>query len=642
MLAGLRRGVKNPLVLGLLVLLGLGFAITGFELAGPVSGARGPEVAEVGGEPITATEVTRDAEQRIRQAREQNPAASMADLVAQGGVEAIVGQLIAQRAAQAFGDSVGLTVSKAMVDGEIASIPAFRGLTGQFDANEFRNRIAQAGLTEAEVREEFATLLLQRQLITPAIAGARLPRGLAEPYAAMLAETRQGTVGAVPANPAAITATPTDAQLQAFLRENRARYLLPERRVIRYALLGPDKVAAAAPTDTDIQAYYRGNANRFAGSETRVLSQVVLPTEAAARAFAAKLAGGTSFLDAARAEGFSGSDISIGPQTRDAFARISAAPVADAAFRAAEGATTQPVRSPLGFHIVRVEDVRTTGGKSLEQARPEIVAALTRQRTEDALAGLVDEIEDQLQDGASIEEVARQRGLQLVTTPPLTAGGQAPGQPDFRPAPELVPLLPAAFSADPSDDPTLETLPGGRGYALLGLGDVVEAALPPLAQVRPQLVTDWRASQALARARATAEAIAAKVNRGVPMAQAFREAGVPVGPRDISARRLDITRGNTPPPPPLQLLFQLPQGRARVLPQGDAGVFVVQHRRTVPARAADSPGLLEATQAEFSRGAAAELGEQFVRAMEKHVGAERRPDAIRALKRQLDGSGQRN
>ena len=90
MLAGLRRGVKNPLVLGLLVLLGVAFAFTGFELAGPVGGARGPEVAEVDGDPITAADVTRDAEQRVRQARQQNPRADMAALVA-GGAAALPG-----------------------------------------------------------------------------------------------------------------------------------------------------------------------------------------------------------------------------------------------------------------------------------------------------------------------------------------------------------------------------------------------------------------------------------------------------------------------------------------------------------------------------------------------------------------------
>lgn len=643
MLAGLRRALKNPLVLGALALLGLAFAFTGFNLAGPIGGAGGTEVARVAGDGIETTEVARDAERRVNQARTQDPRADIAGLVAQGGIEAIVDQLIAQRAAQAFADSVGLTVSKAQVDGEIASLPAFRGLNGQFDPDTFRAKIGQAGLSEQEVRDEFAGLLLQRQLIPPLVAGARAPAGLAAPYAAMLAETREGTVGVVAADPAAITAQPTDAQLQAFLAENRARYLVPERRVIRYALLGPGQVRAAAPTEAEIAQYYQANAARFGGSETRVLSQVILPTEAAARAFRQQLAGGTSFVDAARGQGFSAADISLGPQTREAFTRLSATNVAAAAFGAAQGTTTEPVRSPLGYHIVRVDEVRRTGGRSLEQARSEIAAELSRAKAEEALTAQVEAIEDELADGAALTEIAGRRGLQVVTTPPITASGQAPGQPGFTPAPELAPLLPAAFAADPEDEPTLETVPGGSGYALLAVGDVTEAAPPPFAQIRAQLAQDWRRREAFRRARATADRIAQQVSRGTPMAQAFRTAGVPLAPRDIRARRLDVAQANTPPPPPLTLLFQLPQGRARALPAPqESGVFVVHHRRTIPARAEDTPGLAQATRTQFGQSAANEYAEQFVRAMQREVGVTRRPEAIARLKRELDGSAARN
>lgn len=643
MLAGLRRALKNPIVLGVLALLGLAFAFTGFDLAGPVGGAGGTEVARVAGDGIPSTAVAADAQRRVEQARAQDPRADIAQLVEQGGIEAIVDQLIAQRAARAFGEAVGLTVSKAQIDGEIASLPAFRGLNGQFDAGIFRSKIAEAGLSEREVRDEFAGLLLQRQLIPPLVAGARAPAGLAAPYAAMLAETREGTVGVVAADPQTITTQPTDAQLQAFLGENRARYLVPERRVIRYALLTPDRVRAAAPNEAEVAAFYRANAARFGGSETRVLSQVILPTEAAARALRSQVAGGTSFVDAARGAGFSAADISLGPQTREAFTRLSAANVAAAAFGAAQGTTTEPVRSPLGYHVVRVDEVRTTGERSLEQARGEIAAELSRRKTDEALAAQVDAIEDELADGAALTEVAGKRGLQVVTTPPITASGQAPGRAGFTAPPELAPLLPAAFAADPEDEPTLETVPGGGGYALLSVGDVAEAAPPPFAQIRAQLATDWRQREAFRRARATADRIAAQVSRGTPMAEAFRAAGVALAPRDLRARRLDVAQGNTPPPPPLTLLFQLPQGRARALPAPQqAGVFVVHHRRTVPARAEDTPGLADATRAQFGQSAGNEYAEQFVRAMQREVGVKRNPEAIARVKRELDGSAARN
>jgi len=46
-----------------------------------------------------------------------------------------------------------------------------------------------------------------------------------------------------------------------FYNQNRARFSIPERRVVRFAVMGPEQVAAASqPTEQEIHAYYRQNA----------------------------------------------------------------------------------------------------------------------------------------------------------------------------------------------------------------------------------------------------------------------------------------------------------------------------------------------------------------------------------------------
>ena len=70
-----------------------------------------------------------------------------------------------------------------------------------------------------------------------------------------------------------------------------------------------------------------------------------------------------------------------------------------------------PVRGTLGYVVGRVDAVGQVAGKSLEAARPEIVAKLTTQKSNAAIQKLRDAIEDSLADNANINEVASEQKL---------------------------------------------------------------------------------------------------------------------------------------------------------------------------------------------------------------------------------------
>src|SRR3546814_13400190 len=100
-----------------------------------------------------------------------------------------------------------------------------------------------------------------------------------------LLEKRQGHVGFVPATAVAAGKAPTDAEIATFYSHETARYTVPERRVIRYAVVMPDRVAdAAKPSDAEIAQAYSQQKDRFAAKETRTLKQVIVADRAAADA----------------------------------------------------------------------------------------------------------------------------------------------------------------------------------------------------------------------------------------------------------------------------------------------------------------------------------------------------------------------
>jgi peptidyl-prolyl cis-trans isomerase D len=642
MISFLRKGLSSWLVLAILGLVMIAFVITGVNAPGgaPVAGG-GERLVSVGDQTVSTVEVADQVNRQFERVRQQQPELDLAAFFQEGAYEEIVRQLIGQKAMLAFGESQGFAASKRLIDGEIAGIPAFQNLAGQFDPQMFQQALRNERITEQQLRDDIAASIIQRQILLPVAAAPVVPQEMALQYASLLLEQRSGSIGLVPAAAVAAGAAPSDAEVAAFYRQNQARYTIPERRVIRYAAIGAEQVAgAAAPTDAEIETFYRANAARYGAKETRTLNQVVLPDQAAARAFAAKLAGGTSFAEAARQAGFSEADTRLENQDKAQYQRLTSAAVANAAFAAAEGAVTAPVQSPLGWHVVRVASINRSAETPLAAVRDEIRTQLQQQKAQEALATLVARVEDALANGASFEEVARAERLQIQETPPLTATGQSPGAAAPPASPEVQALLREAFQMSPDEDPVVETLAPNR-YAIVALARVVPAAPPALAQIAEQVRRDLVQQRANERARVIANGIVAKINGGMPAAQAFAGAGVRLpAPEPVSRRRVDIAQPGQQVPPPLAMMFSLPEGKARVLqaPNG-GGWFVVHLEEAMPGDAAGQQGLIQATRTQFERIMGEEYAAQFNRAVQAQLEIERDEEAIARTKRQLQ-SGQ--
>jgi peptidyl-prolyl cis-trans isomerase D len=639
MISFFRRALSSWLVLGLLGLILVAFVVTGISTPGALSGGAptGEEIAKVGRETVHSAEVSQRLQLELQQARAKQPELDMARLVATGAYDQIVNQLVTGRAVEAWARKQGLVATDRMIDGDIASIPAFSGPTGSFDPGTMRALLSQQRTTEAQLRKDVASDIVRRQVLVPVAAAAYAPAGLVTPYASLLLETRSGMIGVVPARAMAGGPAPSEAEIANWYSRNVARYTLPERRVLRYAVFGRDQVAAnAKPSDVEIAAAYKQDAALYAASETRTLSQLILPSEAAARAIAAKVKGGVPFATAATQAGFAVGDIALGSLTRREFARTASPAIAAAAYAMPTGGTTDSIKSELGWHIVHVDAVKATPARSLDAVRAEIADRLEKKKIDDALTTLVTRIEDGIADGATFDEVVAQQRLSAITTPALLPNGLAPDQPTWRPAPELAPLLKTAFEASPDDDPTVETVGADQRYALIHVAQVTPSAPVPLAKARAAVIADLLTRRALDRARAVASAIVAKANAGTPLAAAIAQAGVPLpAPQPASARQIDIARSGQPAPPPLARLFSMIAGKTELLPVADdQGFFVVQLNGIVRGDATTLPALVDATRREFANSLAEEYVSQFANAAQKAVGVRRNDAAIARLRTQ--------
>jgi len=597
-------------------------------------------LVKVGDEPVTERDLDSAMRRALNQARQENPEASYSTIANQFG--AILDSLIDERALLAFAEDHGFILSKRLIDAEIAKLPQTRGLDGKFSEQAYKIFLQQQQMTDADVRRLLEVALTQRLVLAPAAVEARIPVGVAKPYAAMLLEERAGQMVLVPTKEFRAGLDPSDGDLQSFYAQNRQRYMIGEQRVLRYAKVGPESVAGLVPSEAEIAAYYKANQAIYAGSETRVISQVLTPDKKVADAVAARARSGASFVSAATLAQQTAEDISVGPQTRAQFAGLAGDPIANATFAAAKGAIVGPIRSDLGWHVIKIDDIRGASGKSLAQAHGEIAALLTTNKRKEALTDLVTKVEDQIDGGASFAEAVGAAKLPVTTTPQINSGGASRTDPAYKFPAELQPVLKTGFAMAIDDDPEVVTLPNEAGYAVVAVDRIIEAAPAPLADIKDQVREDWIHRKASDRARAVASQIAAKIARGVPPETAVTEAGVSLPPaQPIIARRIQISQAAPDAVAPLRMLFSLTQGKSRMLADPkDRGYFIVKTNKITPGNALSAPQLIAQTQTEFQRAVSDELGQEMLAAMKADQGVKRNEQAIEAAKQRITGADQ--
>jgi len=637
MISFLRRiiGSKFGAAFGLVFLALVAFAFVASDLgnqAGMPSFAGGGVSTKIGGETLTEKEVTDRVQRAFERQRSESPGLRIGDFLAAGAVKGVYDQLVSALSFNEFAADQGMYVSKRMIDAEIAAIPAFHDASGKFSQTIYRQLLAERGLSDAALRDDVAQQLNGRLLIGPAALGTGLGNDMVLPYASLLLEAREGRIAAIPSVAFKPERQPTDQELQAFYARNTDRYTIPEQRKLRYAVIDAERFAAAAnPTDSEIAKYYADNRAKYAARETRTIEQLILPTESAAR----EAAKSTSLNAAAQADGLAVAVLEA--KQKDAFASDTSGAAADAVFAAPQGRLVGPVKLPLGWALFQTRAIQKVAETPLAQAKPQITETLKAQKNKTLLSDFTAKIEDEVANGATFDEVVKDHGLTVETTPPLLATGQSVAVEGFVPVADIAPLLKPAFDMEGDDDPQLVPVTPDSRYALLDVTDIVAPAPPPLDKVKPVVLQQYLLHQGAAKAKALADRLRTEIEKGKPFDKALAEAGVALPPpQTVAGRRADLLRGDRRPPAEISILFAMAQGSVKLMPiPGDRGWFLILLNRIQPGDAAKVPGLVDRVRADMSGVIAAEYGEQFGRAIERALDVKPNPALLNRVTQEL-------
>jgi peptidyl-prolyl cis-trans isomerase D len=619
-----------------LVVIAIAFGVG--DIASNQSGggvAGGDNVAVVGDRKISAADLSQAMTSSLENERQQNPTMTMEGFIAGGGMDRVLDQILQRTALAEYAQKQGLRAGKRLVDSELVQIQAFQGIDGKFDRNAFLAALRQRGLSEDLVRNDVAAGLFARQMLLPASSGAAVPRSVAQQYAMLLKERRKGAIVMVPSSAYAPKGDPTTAQLNAFYTAQRTNYLRPERRVIRYATFGEEALGTLAPpTDAQIAARYQRDAAQYQAKQTRTFTQLVLPTEAAAKVVASEVSGGTSLSAAAASKGLA--TTTVGPVTRNELATQSSQAVAGTAFAAGQGTIVAPTRGGLGWYLLRVDAIDNTPARSLAQVRDEIVKALAEEQRRAKFADLAANVEDELDNGGSLADIAKTLKLEIKTTEPITADGRVYGKQETAP-PALTPALKTAFEME-EGQPQLAEVEPGKTYLVYEAAGITPSAAAPLAEIKDEVVLDWRKSEGAKAAKAAAQRIMQRLSGGQDMAAAMAsEKTVLPPPNKIDLGRDELAKQGQVPPV-MALMFSMAKGTVKRLeaPLNNGWYVVKLDDVNLPPIDKADP-LIGATQQQLASVFGEEYSEELVHAAQRAVGVTKNQSAIDALAKRLTG-----
>ena len=516
MLQSLRRQASSFLVKILLGLLILSFAAWG--ISDIFLGARDPVVAEVGDVKITSSQLEKSFRQEMgrmaplfsgRLDREQAKRIGLLDQA----LETLINRAVFQ-----FGTrDLGIAISDDLVRRVIRDEPRFRNRRGEFDPVVFNQVLFSSGLSEGGYVEGLRQDLATSQLATAITAHAGVPRRMLDTLYRFQEERRVAEHMLVPNGSVTGVGVPGEAEIAEFHKTHAARFIAPEYRAVTYVSLDPRSLAAEIRvSDENLREEYESRRDEFTVQERRKADQIVFKDETTARRAHETLRRGETFATVARKVGGNDAEVIVlGWVERADLKTITE--LVEPTFALKDGEFSAPVKSPLGWHIVRVTASEKGRVKSLGEVREQLAKDIALRLAVDGIYRLANRLEDALAGGAGIEEAARALRLKAVKIEAVDSRGFTSARKAADGLAKSAWFLKAAFATPEGQESELiETADGG--YFILRVDRVTKPALKPLDSVREEVVAAWRADRRAREAERRANGILERIKGGEDLA----------------------------------------------------------------------------------------------------------------------------
>ncbi len=611
MLEGMKKGVGKIVMWVLGVLLIASFAVWGIgDMTGAISNP--DSVASVAGNKISQREFQEQFRREMNQIRARIGDVDIEQARNLGIVQSTLNGLISRRLITEQADDLGLVIGDEQIAVRIRNEAAFRNELGQFDRARYQQVLANNGLSEAAYVASLKNDIRQGLLASAISGGVSAPATLADTIYRYRNERRAADIVKIPRPGVEGAPEPTDAQLTDYLDKNSEIFMAPEYRGLTVLYLNPEEVAKElSPPAERVREEYEYRLPTLSVPERRRLEQILVRDEAdAKKAYEALSEGRTFETVAEETTGKKGDDLKIGLVGKDDMLPD----LGNAAFALEQGSFTQPVGSPLGWHIIRVVEIQPGHKPAFAEVEKEIAADLAKELALDDLVKRANRVEDALAGGATIEEAAGDAGAQLRKIEPIDAAKNSRSGAPVAGLPDDPSFVETAFTTEKDTTSRLIETSGG-GYFMVRVDDVVTPAKRSLDQIRDLVTQQWKLQQLDEIARKKAERVRDAAAAGKPLLTVADEMRL-VAEKAKPVSRFATAADNSVPRALVPDLFKAKEGEV-VMGQTPDGYAVARLTRIDSATAPSADADFERLKDTLSAAIANDLLQGYTQALRK-------------------------
>jgi len=329
----------------------------------------------------------------------------------------------------------------------------------------------------------------------------------------------------------------------AFYDKNKSNYQVPERRVVRYALVDVNQIRQGIQvSDDQLKVQYQKNIQDYQVPNRVHVEHILLMTvgnktdaeveeiKKKAEDVLKQARSGAKFEDLAKkytedpGTKDKGGDLGwlVQGQTVPEFEK--------AAFSLQKGQISDLVRTQYGFHIIKAIDKETAHTKSFDEVKESLRAPLLLSQADKQASDTADQMSAAIRQSnkTSLDDLAKQYHLTVSETRPVSATD---------------PLIELANSKDAKDAIFRQragdlSLPirTDRGYVVLLVKEIQPAHPGTLEEVRDKVVADLKRQKSIELARSKAEDLIKRVKAGEKFDPAAKGLGLDPKASDLLAR----------------------------------------------------------------------------------------------------------
>jgi peptidyl-prolyl cis-trans isomerase D len=314
--------------------------------------------------------------------------------------------------------------------------------------------------------------------------------------------------------------TPDEAEIKATYEKNKSKYQVPEKRVVRYALVDVNQVRQNTQiSDDELKVQYQQDIQQYQVPNRvhvqHILLMTVGKTDAEVEEIRQKA---EDVLKQAKKNGkFEdlAKKYSEDPGTKDKGGDLgfitqgqTVPEFEKTAFTLPTGSISDLVKTQYGFHIIKVLDKETAHTKPFEEVKESIKSPLMLSKADKQASEIADKLSAAIRQSnkTSLDELAKQFHLTVGETRPVSA---------------LDPILELGNAKEVKDAVFGQragelSLPihSDRGYLVVSVKSVLPAHQGTLEEVRDRVVSDLKQQKGVELARQKAEDLEKRVKAG--------------------------------------------------------------------------------------------------------------------------------